>query len=226
MDEGPFARWWSIVQTGPVRPAALLAPLCLLAAACGGDDDATGLKGITRDDPLVVADVTIPEETNLAEGDEPTPFTFVAEPGELMVVYFGYTNCPDLCPTTMTAVKQAKTRIDPDEAARVDLAMVTVDPARDTGEILSLYLSSFSDRYHALRTEDVDQLAAAEEAFLASSTVTTRPDGAVEVSHTAAAYVVDDRGVVVVEWPFGVTPEIMADDLAYLFDHMEQGAST
>jgi protein SCO1/2 len=205
----------------------VVASLCLLVAACGGgDDDATGLKGITRDDPLVVADVTLPDETNLAEGDEPTPFTFVAQPGELLVVYFGYTNCPDLCPTTMTAVKQAKTRIDPDEAARVDLAMVTVDPARDTGEILSLYLSSFSDRYHALRTEDVDQLAAAEEAFLASSTVTTRPDGAVEVSHTAAAYVVDDRGVVVVEWPFGVTPEIMADDLAYLFDHMEQGAST
>lgn len=205
----------------------VVASLCLLATACGGGgDEPAGLKGIVRDDPLVVAEVSIPEETNLAEGDASTPFTFVAEPGELLVVYFGYTNCPDLCPTTMTALKQAKTRLDPDQAARVDLAMVTVDPERDSGEILSRYLSSFAERYHALRTEDADELAMVEEAFLASSTVTTRPDGAVEVSHTAAAYVVDDRGVVVVEWPFGVTPEIMADDLAYLFTHMEQGAST
>jgi protein SCO1/2 len=204
------------------RAAWAEAFLCLLAVACGGgDDDATGLKGIVRDDPLVVAEVSIPEETDLAQGEEPTPFTFAARPGELLVVYFGYTNCPDLCPTTMTALKQAKARLDPDEADRVDLAMVTVDPERDTGEILSLYLSSFSDRYHALRTEDSEQLVEVEEAFLASSTVSTLSDGTVEVSHTAAAYVVDDRGVVVVEWPFGVTPEVMADDLAYLFNEMK-----
>lgn len=201
---------------------------CLALAGCGGDGDseASQLKGIVRNDPLVVGEVSIPEETDLAEGQAPAPFTFTAQPGELLVVYFGYTNCPDLCPTTMTALKQAKARLDPDEAAKIDLAMVTVDPERDTGEILSQYLSSFSDRYHALRTDDPDELRAAEDAFLASSSVTTRPDGAVEVGHTAVTYVVDDRGVVVVEWPFGVTPEIMANDLAYLFQHMDEGAST
>lgn len=192
--------------------------------ACGRDDGPTGLQGIVRDDPLHVADVTLPDETIVDGSPAGEPFEFVAQPGELLVVYFGYTNCPDLCPTTMTAVRQAKRRLDPTDAAKVDLAMATVDPERDTPEILSSYLSSFSDRYHALRTTDPDELLAAQDAFLASSTVTKQPDGTVEVSHTASAYVVDDRGVVVVEWPFGVTPELMANDMQYLFDHPIEGA--
>jgi protein SCO1/2 len=143
-------------------------------------------------------------------------FGFVARPGEVLVVYFGYTNCPDMCPTTMVAVKNAKNRIGPGLAGRVDLAMVTVDPARDKGENLSRYLGSFADRNHALVPADDNELETAKAAFQVTSSVTEKNDGTAEVSHSASAYVVDDTGTVVVEWPFGLDAESMANDLGIL----------
>jgi len=202
--------------------AILAAALAVGVAACGadgtsgGDEAATGtqaLRGIVRPEPLRVGDVTLPEVTTDPAG---TPFSFRARPGELLVAYFGYTGCPDVCPTTLADLKVAREQLDPADAARVDLAMVTVDPERDTPERFGPYLSSFADRYHAIRTTDLDALAAAEAAFTASSTRTTSADGRVEIGHSGTTYVVDDEGVVLVEWSFGTPPEDMANDLRVL----------
>jgi protein SCO1/2 len=140
--------------------------------------------------------------------------TFVPVAGEVLIVYFGYTHCPDLCPTTMVAVKNAKKKIG-ELAAKVDLAMITVDPARDTDEILSRYLASFSDRYHALVPTSDAELRAVEELFQATSSV-TNVDGEIQVVHGGTAYVVDSTGTVVVEWPFGLDSVSMAHDLTIL----------
>ena len=67
-----------------------------------------------------------------------------------------------------------------------------------------------------MRTADPEALRQAEDAFLASSSVTTAADGTVEVSHTAVSYLVDAQGRVVDEMPFGTTPDDMANDLAVL----------
>lgn len=188
----------------------------LVVAACGGDD--ATLRGIVRDDPLRVADVTLPEVIDASvEPARTAPFTFRAPPGEFLVVFFGFTNCPDLCPTTLAEVRAATRRLDPGDAARVSVVMVTVDPDRDTPDRLVQYVSSFSERAHAVRTDDAAALLAAEQAFLASSTVVRDESGAVtDVAHTATAYVVDDQGDVVVEWPFGFGVEGMAHDLESL----------
>jgi protein SCO1 len=182
-------------------------------AGCGGSD--ARLQGIVRSAPLVVGDASVTEVTN---DMAPTPFSFRAEPDELLVVYFGYTNCPDLCPTTLAALRSAMKQIG-DDAERVDLAMVTVDPDRDA-PVLSQYLGSFVTRYHALVPQSDAELTAAQDAFLVTSSVQQRPGGDVIVEHSANAFVVDDAGNVVVEWPFGHSTAGMVNDLTVLFDEM------
>lgn len=192
------------------RQAAITASVALLVACSGNVSSA--LRGYVPPSPKNVADVSVTEWTP----DGERRFGFVARPGEVLVVYFGYTNCPDMCPTTMVAVKNAKNRMGAGLAARVDLAMVTVDPARDKGENLSRYLGSFADRNHALVPADGAELEAAKAAFQVTSSVTEKSDGTAEVSHSASAYVVDDTGTVVVEWPFGLDAKSMANDLEVL----------
>jgi protein SCO1/2 len=212
-----------MIPMNRVRRWVLLAVLGAVAvvSACGADEAAvdsgggggSGLRGIVRPEPLQVGDVTLPDVTEDPAG---VPFTFRARPGELLIAYFGYTGCPDVCPTTLADLKVARSQLDPAEAARIDLAMVTVDPERDTPERLGPYLRSFAERYHAVRTTDFAALAAAEAAFAASSTRTTTPEGRVEVGHTGTTYVVDEHGQVLVEWSFGTPPEDMANDLRVL----------
>jgi protein SCO1 len=200
----------------PIAAAAALA-LVVLVTACGSSSPSgSGLTGIVRDTPLQVGDVVLPEVTDASPGDATgTPFTFRADPGHLLIVYFGYTNCPDLCPTTLAHVSAAIGDLGSD-ADRVDLAMVTVDPDRDTPAVLTGYLRSFTQRVHAIRTTDLARLAQAEAPFQAQSSVTVGTDGAVDVQHTAITYVVDDAGTVRVEWPFGTAAEDMQHDLAKL----------
>jgi protein SCO1/2 len=158
----------------------------------------------------------------MTEANQTDPFTFRADKGELLVVYFGYTNCPDMCPTFLVALKNAKRNIG-DLASRVDVAMVTVDPARDTADILPRYLSSFTDKFHALIPSTNEELSAVKDAFQATSAV-TEINGKIEVAHSGTAYVVDDTGTVVIEWPFGLDTESMTNDLSILLN--QRGAQT
>lgn len=204
-----------------VAPARLLAALvvALLATACGardGHDTTAPLSGAVREPALHVGDVSFNAFRTGAGLDPPVPagrpFHTRAAPGELLVVYFGYTFCPDVCPTTLADLAVAFDALGP-AASEVTLAMVTVDPERDDLDVLSAYLGHFSDRFVAIRPDDEDELRAAESAYLASSSVTRAPSGDIEVAHTAAVYLVDDAGDVRVEWPFGTDARAIAYDL-------------
>ena len=216
----------------PVRSAVLVGTLALglgVGAACGSDvptkaapsaeavgNDGT-ISGMQRDEPLDVSAIRLPEAVDGATAGE---FTTVAKPGGLLVMYFGYTNCPDVCPTTLAALRQAYKGLG-DDAKRIETAMVTVDPARDTAEVLPGYLASFiSARTHALIPADDAQLKTAEAAYLATSSITTGSDGQPEVAHSGTTYVVDEHGKVLVEWPFGTTPAAMRNDLSILIDQL------
>ncbi len=138
-----------------------------------------------------------------------------AAEGRLLLVYFGFLNCPDVCPTTLADLRAALRRLPAAEADRVDVAFVTVDPDRDGPAELAAYLPAFLPRFHALRAESA-ALRPALDAFLASAEVTSGADGEVEVAHSAVLYAVDAAGRVVVEWPFGTSATALADDLRVL----------
>ena len=144
------------------------------------------------------------------------PFNFVATSDELLIAYFGYTHCPDLCPTTLVTIKNAKKKMG-ELAQRVSLAMITVDPNRDTKDVLPRYLASLSDRFHTLIPSTDAELRNAQKIFQTTSSVTITGDK-VDVIHSGTAYVINDEGVVVAEWPFGIDANSMAHDLTILLN--------
>jgi protein SCO1/2 len=200
-----------------LRLIGVIALLSLGMLGCGADQ--ASMIGLVRDQPLNVSGISLPDETPGAT--EPL-FVMKAQPNELLMVYFGYTMCPDLCPTTLADFRSALSRIDA-AASRVDLAFITVDPERDTADRLAPYLASFVDQYHVLRTTDFSQLQKAQDAFLAASSITTNEMGVIEVSHTATAYFVDDNGLVVDEIPFGLGADGFENDLKILINQLDKG---
>jgi protein SCO1 len=208
------------------RTAAVLVAVLALSAlmtalpACRSDDGATAssststapkdFSGYTRSPVPSVQQVTLPA----ADG---TPVSMPASaPGGLRIVYFGYTSCPDVCPTTMSDLKRALAKLPADERAKVQVDMVSIDPARDTAQKLSDYVTTFIPDATAVRTDDQAALRAATSAFGADYSVTTGSDGTPEVKHTADLYAVDDAGNIVMAWPFGTTSQSLATDLARL----------
>lgn len=193
------------------RVGTALIAVALIAGACGGDPPRE-LSGYRREPAPMVGDITLPDLT--ADGAD---MAFQAEPGHLLVVYFGYTNCPDFCPTTLSDLRLATRRMDAAAADRIDVAMVTVDPQRDT-PVLADYITSFFDRGHALVTDDPARLARAAGPFGVTYNVEQTADGSIEVAHTTSLYVVDDTGHLTLTWQFGVPIDDLAADLSQLLE--------
>lgn len=181
------------------------AAFAALSAGCSTREFA----GFVREPAPDVSALSLPDTST---GDD---LTLRAQTGGLLMVYFGYTNCPDYCPTTMSELKIALRRAG--DPATVDVAMVTVDPDRD-GPILADYVGSFFPGGHALVTYDDALLAEVAAPFGASYLVSTDDDGSVEVAHSTALYAVDDTGRLVMTWPFGIDIDEMAADIEDLLD--------
>jgi protein SCO1/2 len=191
-----------------MRPLAAMALFVTVLAACSSE--AAELAGYTRTPAPESGRLSLPDAS--AAG---TDFHLKAEPGGLLLVYFGFTSCPDVCPTTLADIRTALGDLG-DDANRIGLAMVTVDPARDSDEILTGYVQSFVPGAHALRTEDDAALADVAFVLGAAYDVSIADDGSVEVVHTAHVYVIDDAGYLALTWPFGTEPSDMASDLEIL----------
>lgn len=195
-------------------------------AGCGGGDGTAGssttaaeFSGYTRTPAPSVASVTLPA----ADGTE---VGFAAPPGGVRLVYFGYTSCPDVCPTTLSDVKRAVASLPEAGRPKVSVDMVSIDPARDTAEKLTEYVTTFVPSGVAVRTDDDARLRAAARAFGADYEVTPGADGTPEVVHTAELYAVDDQGRVVLIWPFGTARDDLARDLRRLLaGERPQGAA-
>jgi len=209
------------------RIAALVLTAALVTGACGSDPDRQ-LAGLDLIDPVsdpdrqlvgyrrepapVVGGLSLPDLTNPG-----ADLSLQAGPEHLLVIYFGYTNCPDFCPTTLSDLRLATRRMDEDLAARVDVAMVTIDPERDLA-VLPDYVTSFFADGHALGTDDDNLLAQAAGPFGVAYNIEQTPDGVTEVSHTTALYAVDDSGQLALTWPFGVAIDDLAADLTQLLE--------
>jgi protein SCO1/2 len=184
----------------------------VLASVASGCAAPARLAGAVREPPLVVTDVMLPD---VAHGGGLVPLA--APPGGLRLIYFGYTSCPDICPTTLSDITVALMDLPDELADRVEVGMVTVDPERDTDAQLTGYLGQFFDDSLALRTTDPGLLAGAASAFGVQYEVEEHAAGdAYAVAHTAVTYAVNDSGTVVVEWPFGTAPEAMTSDITIL----------
>ena len=135
--------------------------------------------------------------------------------GKVLVVFFGYTQCPDVCPTTMAEVAEVKRSLGAD-GDKVQGIFVTVDPERDTAELLKAYLGSFDPSFIGLRGSEEQTKAAVKEfrAFYAKSPGKT-PETYM-VDHTAASFLFDPEGRVRVYMRYGAGAEPLAHDVKLL----------
>lgn len=135
--------------------------------------------------------------------------------GKLVVVYFGYTHCPDICPTTLSTLNKALENMG-DDAAEVQVVMVTVDPERDTVELLDEYLGFFNDSFIGLTgsREDISRVATTYGVFFAAAEGDS--ESGYTVDHTAWLTVIDQQGHLRLVLPPELTPEEIAADLKYL----------
>jgi len=135
--------------------------------------------------------------------------------GKLVILFFGYTYCPDVCPSTLVTLGQAMQQLGP-LADSVQVVMVSVDPDRDTPEVLANYVANFDPAFAGITgTKDqIDRIAAANDVFYEIKPGSS-PDDYL-ISHTASLLVLDADSNLVLLIPFGNTPAQIADDLKYL----------
>lgn len=218
-------------ERSPMRGSRLLVVLvaavsALVIAGCSSDGYPGDLNGMTRQPQTEVGNVLLPNEN--AKSSNATG-SLKGDGDGLMLVYFGFTNCPDVCPTTLADLRLALEDIDPEQRDRIQVGMVTVDPQRDNAEVLNGYLGFFfpEEQFSSFITNDKAKLAEVEEIFGASHRIGKKqPDGGYDVDHSALLYAVDSDGVVEVEWPFGTTAEDMRSDIEQLLDRRADQSSS
>lgn len=165
-------------------------------------------NGLVLQSPKPAADFTLK-----AAGDKPVSLSDYRD--KLVVLYFGYTFCPDVCPTTLAEITKAMQKLGK-KAEDVQVLMVTVDPERDTPERLAEYMAYFDPGFTGL-SGTPEQIAAAAAPFgiYYQKQEGTAATGYV-VDHTATISVLDRQGRVKLVWPFGTDGDAMAADLAHL----------
>lgn len=200
---------------------AVLAAIALVVA-CGSEPaEEAALAGYERTPEPTVGSITLPAVNLDAANLDAAEFSFIAEPDHLLMVNFGFSSCPDVCPTTLADARIAFNLLG-ERSNEVDFAFVTVDPERDTAEVLTNYVEAFLDNGIALRTDDADELAIAADAFGVTYFVGENDEGEVEVAHTPNIYLVDDTGSIILTWPFGVPAADIVSDLTILLDRQQQ----
>lgn len=144
------------------------------------------------------------------------PFSLKEQAGNVVVLYFGYTSCPDACPTTLSDWIGVKEALGQD-AARVRFVMVTVDPERDTPERLAQYLAFFDPSFIGL-TGTPEQTQAIAQAYGIVAVKRQFDESAMGylVDHTTSTFVVDTKGRLRLVYAHGTDPELIAEDLRHL----------
>jgi len=121
------------------------------------------------------------------------PRTMADFKGKVVVMFFGYTQCPDVCPTTMAEMSAVMKELGP-QAEQVQVLFVTVDPERDTQQLLAEYVPAFDKRFLGLRGTAEQTAATGKEFKVLYSKVPGKEPGSYSMDHTAASYVFDKQG--------------------------------
>lgn len=135
--------------------------------------------------------------------------------GKVVVVFFGFTQCPDVCPTTMAELAQIKRALGPD-GDRLQGVFVTVDPERDTAELLKAYVANFDPGFVGLRGDAAQTSATAKEFKVYFAKVPGKSQGSYTIDHTAGSYVFDPQGRVRLFVRHGTGVQALTADLQKL----------
>ncbi|MCQ3976050.1 MAG: hypothetical protein DPW09_21680 [Anaerolineae bacterium] len=201
----------------------VLAGLALFGVSC---QPAYEYKGNLLDPPVPAPDF----ELRATDG---SLFRLNDLEGKIALIFFGYTHCPDICPLTVAKVRQALAGLDPAEQTRVRFIFISVDPERDTPEVLARYLSNFSPGFIGL-TDDFVKTEAVLKSFWAYADKEQLPEPSAHqnhdqaapdqaqaspaylVMHTGRVYLVTPQRELLLTYPTEVAAEDLQSDLLYL----------
>ena len=114
--------------------------------------------------------------------------------GKVVSIFFGYTQCPDVCPTTMAEMHTVLQQLGPADAAKVQVLFITIDPERDTPTLLSQYVPAFDPSFIGLRGDAAVTAQTAKDFKVFYEKVPGKTPGTYSMNHTAGSYVYDPQG--------------------------------
>ncbi|MDG0023521.1 SCO family protein [Trinickia sp. Y13] len=166
--------------------AACLVGAALVVAGCGKSQPAFQNLDLTGNTQFG-SDFSLPDTSGKLR-------SLADYKNKAVVLFFGYTHCPDVCPTTMAELTQALQQLGPDDAKRVQVLFVTVDPERDTSPVLSQYVKAFNPSFVGLRPSDAQLAKVAKDFRVYYAKVPGKTPDSYTMNHTAASYVFDPSG--------------------------------
>lgn len=201
----------------------LAGALALLAAACRGDTSGTTtapaggeFRAFVAETPVQVADFTLSDQFG-------EPFRLSDQRGKVVLLFFGYTYCPDICPNTLVTLSDVYRELE-DAGDRVAYVFVSVDPERDTPERLREFLALFDLPIVGL-TGDEEALAsvwASYGVFVEKEELAGSDPADYGISHTSAIYAIDPHGRLRLMFPYNFPPEDIVHDVRILLEEGQE----
>ncbi|MDB5886259.1 MAG: electron transport protein SCO1/SenC [Polaromonas sp.] len=135
--------------------------------------------------------------------------------GRIVVVFFGFTQCPDVCPTSMAELAEVKQLLGPD-ADKLQAVFITLDPERDTPALLKAYMGNFDPGFLALRPEPGQLAQVARDFKIYYKKVDGKTPGSYSLDHSAGSYVFDQKGRIRLYNRYGSGAQMLASDIRLL----------
>jgi len=189
------------------KVAILLVALTLALAGCG--PDGPQFKGSDITGTTFGRDFALTDHAGKSR-------TLADFRGKIVVMFFGYTQCPDVCPTTLSTLAEALRRLGPEDAARVQVLFVTIDPERDSAELLSHYVTAFNPTFLGLRGDADATARTAKEFKIIYQKQPGRTPETYTMDHSAGSFVFDSAGRLRLYVGHGQDAEFFAHDLREL----------
>lgn len=166
--------------------------------------------------PFTKPDVTLTDSSG-------KPFNLVrGTAGKLTLLYFGYTHCPDVCPTTMATLAATLRALTPAQAARIDVVFVSTDPNRDTPAVLRAWLGQYDPAFIGLTGDFTSIQKAAAGLGIDVEAPVKQPDGSYTVTHGAEVVAFDTRGKGTVVYTSGTTVDQFKHDIPLLLEGRDE----
>ena len=145
------------------------------------------------------------------------PFDFRAQTaGKVTLLYFGYTHCPDVCPTNMATLAAAVAKLPASVDQRIDVVFVSTDPARDTPAVIRTWLNQFNSSFIGLTGNQIEVANAQLQSGLGTSSKETAGNGVYGINHPAFILVYTPDNLTHIAIPSGLSPSLVASDLKQL----------
>ncbi|HEY4123310.1 MAG TPA: SCO family protein [Rhizomicrobium sp.] len=187
-------------------PLALIPYLIALAAIIGGLLSYAGDRavGVAQGAAAIGGPFTLVDQNGATRTDKDFR-------GQYLLIYFGYTYCPDVCPTTLAVMQQALEKLGP-TATGVTPVFVTIDPARDTPKVLKSYLNSFGPRFVGL-TGSGAAIAGISHAYSVYAARQPLKGGGYAMNHSSTIYLMGPNGKFLTHYDEVIGPDALAADL-------------